>query len=169
MFIGADDPGIHGDMVGHQGVRNDPFVQPEVFGGMAGVDGRDAGFKLLAVAAGMEGIPQIVLPEDGECGDRIADAVIGLAERFQAEEILGRGDQLDAGLVVVAAHVWSNASINCVCWWTTCSTLPMSTCLSASKNGWFTDSPPWGYWRVQRTRDPRRVIWTCSFAPEAIR
>ena len=47
MFIGANDPGIHGDMVGHQGVGDDPFVQPEVFGGMAGVDGMDASCQRL--------------------------------------------------------------------------------------------------------------------------
>ena len=38
MLVGANNGGIDRDMVGHQCVGDHPFVQPEVFRRMAGID-----------------------------------------------------------------------------------------------------------------------------------
>jgi hypothetical protein len=58
---------------------------------MAGIDRRDARFELLAVATGMQVAIEIIVPEDGQGRERIADHVIRRVERLQTEVILGRG------------------------------------------------------------------------------
>ena len=88
MLVGADDRGIDGDVVGHQRVGHDALVQAEVFRRVAGIDRGDAGLEFLAVAAGVEEPSQVVLPEDGQLGNRIADPVVGLLERLGAEHVL---------------------------------------------------------------------------------
>ena len=51
MVIGPNDFGVDRDMVGHQGVGDDAFVKPEVFGRIAGIDRGNAGFKPLSITA----------------------------------------------------------------------------------------------------------------------
>ena len=41
----------------------------------------------------MQGAAEIILPEDGQRGDGITDAVIGLAERFETEKALRGGGE----------------------------------------------------------------------------
>src|SRR5439155_9587346 len=78
-------------------IGDDAFVQPEVFGGIARIDRGEACFKLLAIATGVERVAKVILPEDGQRGDGITEAVIGLAERFEAEKALrGGGEPLVA-------------------------------------------------------------------------
>ena len=93
MFVGPNDFGIDWDMIGHQAIGNDPFVEPEVFRGIAGIDRGEAGFKLLAIATGMQRVAEVILAEDGQRGHGITDAVIGLAERFEAEKTLRGGSE----------------------------------------------------------------------------
>ena len=88
MLIGANDFGIDGDMVSYQGVGDNAFFQPEVFGRMTGIDSMDSGFKLLSVAAGMDGLVDIVMPEYGERSDEIADTVVCLRKGFGADKII---------------------------------------------------------------------------------
>jgi len=45
MLIGANNCRIDGDMVCHQGVGDDSFFQPKVFGRMACIDGVNSSFK----------------------------------------------------------------------------------------------------------------------------
>ena len=60
MLVGANHGGIDRDMVGHQRVGDHPFVQPEVFRRMAGIDRVEARFEFLAVATGMEGVTLVI-------------------------------------------------------------------------------------------------------------
>ena len=55
---------------------------------MAGIDGGDAGFKLLPVAAGMQGVPNIIVAKDGKGCDGITDPIIGTSEGLQTDEII---------------------------------------------------------------------------------
>ena len=48
----------------------------------------EARFEFLAIATGVERVTEIILPEDGQLGDGIADPVVRLFEGFEAEKIL---------------------------------------------------------------------------------
>src|SRR5712691_10489179 len=97
MFVSPNDFRIDRDMVGHQAIGDDAFVQPEVFRGIVRIDRGEARFKLLAIATGVQRVAEVILPENGQRGDGITDAVIGLAERFEAEKPLrGGGERLVA-------------------------------------------------------------------------
>ncbi len=92
VLVGADDPGVQRDVVGHQRVADHTLAQAEVLRGVAGVDGRDRGLELLAVAAGGHRIKDIEVTEDRESRNRVGQAVVGFLEGFQPNEI-GRGDR----------------------------------------------------------------------------
>lgn len=72
-------------MIGYQGVGHDALLQPEVFEGVAGIQGVTAGFKLLPVAAGMDAGTQVVVLKNGQFGNVVAYPVIGLLQSFQAD------------------------------------------------------------------------------------
>src|SRR5260370_37522522 len=55
---------------------------------MAGVEGTDAGLEFLAVAAGMHDFANVVVPEDGQLRDRVADLVIGLPQSFGSQRVV---------------------------------------------------------------------------------
>jgi hypothetical protein len=84
---------MDGDMVGQQRVSDHSFFQPEVFGRIAGIDRGRSGFEPLAIAAGVEHAIDIVMPEDGQGGDRIAHPIVGPAERFQTDKVFRRRGQ----------------------------------------------------------------------------
>lgn len=42
-------------------------------------------FKFLTIAAGMEGVADVVMPKDRQLGKGIADKVICFSERFSGE------------------------------------------------------------------------------------
>ena len=73
VFVGPNHSSIDGDMVGHQGVRDYAFFQPEVFGRIPRIDGVEACLKLLAVTAGMDSAADIILPKNRQFGCGIAD------------------------------------------------------------------------------------------------
>jgi len=54
---------------------------------MPRVDGVDLRFHALAVAAGVNRIPDIEQVESRQHRNRVADAVIGRMQRFQAQEV----------------------------------------------------------------------------------
>lgn len=88
MFVGADDPRVHRDVIGDEGVGDDAFVQPKVLWRVAGIDGGDGGLELLSVAAGVNHRPEVIVTGDRQGGNRIADLVIRGVERFEAQVIL---------------------------------------------------------------------------------
>jgi hypothetical protein len=55
---------------------------------MAGIERMNAGFEFLAVAAGVEGIADVVMPEDGQLRNRVADTVVGFTQSLRADEIV---------------------------------------------------------------------------------
>ena len=55
---------------------------------MAGVERVNAGFEFLAVAAGVEGVAEVVMPEDGQLRNGVADPVVGPPQRLRADEIV---------------------------------------------------------------------------------
>ena len=57
MVVGADVASIYRDIVGDERVGHDPFLQPEIFGRMAGSERANSGLEFLAVAAGMHASP----------------------------------------------------------------------------------------------------------------
>ena len=71
MLMGANDLGIDRYVVGDEGVGAHAFVQPEILGRMAGIEGINLGFYALAVAAGMHDIIDVVQREDRQVGNRI--------------------------------------------------------------------------------------------------
>ena len=89
MFVGTDDAGIDGDMVGHDGIGHDAFVESEVFGRMTGVDGGETSLKLLPIATGVDPSADVVLMKDGELCRGVADAIVGLTQRLHAQEVIG--------------------------------------------------------------------------------
>ena len=100
MFVDPDDLGRDWDMVGHQTIGDHAFVQPEVFGGIACIGRGETRFELLAITTGVQCVTEVILPEEGQRGDGITDAVIGLAEHFEPEKALrGGGECLVAGRV----------------------------------------------------------------------
>ena len=105
MFVGADDLGIDGDMIGHHGIGDDAFFEAEILRRMARIDRGDARFEFLAVATGMQVAIEIIVPEDGEGREGITDLVIGGAQRFQAEVILGGGQQRGVADIRNLAHL----------------------------------------------------------------
>ncbi len=89
VVVCANDIGIDRDIVGHHGVGDDAFFEPEVFGRIAGIDRVNGGLKLLAITAGVNRIADIIMFKHGECGDRITDPIIGLPESLQTDKIVG--------------------------------------------------------------------------------
>jgi hypothetical protein len=80
MVVRADDFRVHRDMIGHEGVRDDAFFEPEVFGRIPGIDGVDARLKLLAVTAGMEHAADSIMPKNRQLRRAIADHIIGFSQ-----------------------------------------------------------------------------------------
>lgn len=72
---------------------------------MACVNGVDAGFKLLPVAAGMDRITDIVVTEDRQRGGGVADEIVGGLQRFQADEIIRAACQLMVPNIGDLSHV----------------------------------------------------------------
>lgn len=79
VLIGSDDLSVHGDVVGDEGVGDDALFKPEILRGMAGVDGVDPGLELLPVGTGVDGIVDVVMPEQGHYRDGIGDTVFGFS------------------------------------------------------------------------------------------
>lgn len=104
VFVGSNDGGVDGDMVSHQSVGDNPFFEAKVFGRIAGIDGVDAGFKFLTVTAGMDRFFEIIVAKKGERGDGIADEIIGLAQGFQADEVIRSGAQAMIGNIRDLTH-----------------------------------------------------------------
>ena len=56
---------------------------------MTGIERVDPGFKLLAVAARMHGVADIVVPENGQACNCVADAIVGLTQGLLAKKTIG--------------------------------------------------------------------------------
>ncbi len=61
MPVCANNSRIDRDMVGHQGVGDNSFFKPKVFGRMASIDSMNLGFKFLSIATGMNSFSYIVI------------------------------------------------------------------------------------------------------------
>ena len=88
MVVRANDFRMHRDVIGHQGVGDDAFLEPKVFGRIPRVNRVDAGLKFLSIAAGVDRITKVVIPKDRQRCDRITDPIIGLFEGFETDKIL---------------------------------------------------------------------------------
>jgi hypothetical protein len=77
MLVRADDLGIDGHVIGHQGIGAHPFVQPEVLGRMPRIDRIDLRFDALTVAAGVQDILNIV--EENTASRAVAFVMASLA------------------------------------------------------------------------------------------
>jgi len=55
---------------------------------MTGIERVDPGFKLLAVAARMHGVADIVVPENGQACNGVADAIVGLTQGLLAKKTM---------------------------------------------------------------------------------
>ena len=55
---------------------------------MPGVERVNAGFEFLALTAGVEGVAEIVMPEDGQLRNRVTDPVVGFMQSLRADEIV---------------------------------------------------------------------------------
>ena len=60
---------------------------------MTGIERVDPGFKLLAVAARMHGVADIVVPENGQACNGVADAIVGLTQGLLAKKTIGGRDK----------------------------------------------------------------------------
>lgn len=80
-------------MIRHDSIGYDAFVEPEVFGRMPGVNRGEARLKLLAVATGVDPAADIIMMEDGKLRRGVADAIVGGAQGFKAEKVLGGSGQ----------------------------------------------------------------------------
>jgi hypothetical protein len=78
-------------MVGVRRIGHDSFLQPPIFWRMACSERADAGLEFLTVATRMNGIADIVMTEDGQLRNGVADPVIGLTQGFGTQEVIGRG------------------------------------------------------------------------------
>ena len=76
MLVRAYIIGVDRYVVGDRRKGNDSFLQPPILGGMTGIEGAYAGLEFLAVAAGMHDIADIVMAEDGELRDCVADPIV---------------------------------------------------------------------------------------------
>ena len=76
MLIGANDSRANRDVIGDQGISHNPFHQAEVFGGVSGIDGMEQSFKFLPITAGMNGVPNVIVLENGQVGYRISYNII---------------------------------------------------------------------------------------------
>ena len=85
MLMGTDDPGIDRNMIGYEGAADYPFVQTEVLGGVAGVEGVNLGFQTLAIAAGVEHPVDIVERKHRQSGNGITDEIVGRVQRFRTQ------------------------------------------------------------------------------------
>lgn len=99
MFVGANNLGVDGHMVGHHGASANPLVPAEILGRIAGVEGVDLGSKPLTIAAGMQLITNVEEFEGRQRGRGIADGIIGRMHSFRPQITAGGGDQ---GCVVQA-------------------------------------------------------------------
>jgi hypothetical protein len=104
VLVGANNAGVDRNMIGDQRIGDDPFLETEIFGGVAGVESRQAALKLLAIAARMDDFAEIIVLEDREGGNGIADTIVGRFERFRANEILGGPGQRLVGDIRDLAH-----------------------------------------------------------------
>src|SRR5260370_2458154 len=60
---------------------------------MTGIERVDPGFKLLAVVARMHGVADIVVPENGQACNGVADAIVGLTQGLLAKKTIGGRDK----------------------------------------------------------------------------
>ena len=91
MIVSADDFRVHRDMIGHEGVGDQAFFEPEVFGRIPGIDGVDACLKLLSIAAGMEDAVDIIMPKHRQFSRGITEHIISFSQGFEPNKIIRRG------------------------------------------------------------------------------
>ena len=82
MLMGANDPGVNWNVIGDQGVTGHAFVETEIFGRVAGINGIDLGFHPLPIAAGVEDLVDIEERKYWEPGNRVTNEVVGRMQGF---------------------------------------------------------------------------------------
>src|SRR5271157_1827723 len=95
------------DIVSDKRVGHDPLLQPKIFGRVTGIEGAYSGFEFLAVAAGMQRAPDVVMAEDRKSRDGVTDYIIGLPQSLGPQEIIGHGYQGMEADVRYLAHPWN--------------------------------------------------------------
>ena len=93
MVVGADVASVYRDIVSDKRVGHDPLLQPKIFGRVTDIEGAYSGFEFLAVAAGMQRAPDVVMAEDRKSRDGVTDYIIGLPQSLGPQEIIGHGYQ----------------------------------------------------------------------------
>ena len=107
MVVGADVASVYRDIVSDKRVGHDPLLQPKIFGRVTGIEGAYSGFEFLAVAAGMQRAPDVVMAEDRKSRDGVTDYIIGLPQSLGPQEIIGHGYQGMEADVRYLAHPWN--------------------------------------------------------------
>ncbi len=88
MLIGADYSGANRDVISDQGVSHNPFHQAEVFGRVPGIDGMEQGFKFLSITAGMNGVTNMIVLEDGQVGNRISYNIVRFLQGLKPYKVI---------------------------------------------------------------------------------
>ena len=88
VFVRADDLRVRRQVVDHQVIGDNALPEAEVLRRVTGVDGVDPGLELLTVAAGVELSSDVVLPENGQLRDGVADDVVCRFQRLRTDEVV---------------------------------------------------------------------------------
>ena len=90
VFVGAHQFGWQRDVVGQERIGDHALAASEIFARVARLDGRIGGFEFLTVDASVEHFPiERIVRKDREPRNEVADPVVGLLERRQAQILLG--------------------------------------------------------------------------------